>query len=125
MERRGEIVAVENVDDGVAGFVVERAPEVELAVPFDFVGDAEATVKVHEGGAAPDEDMLAVVEDFLGGGVDEAGGAAAEFFTGFDKGDAAATLGESDGGGDACEAATEDGDGGRVGGDGGHGVAVS
>ncbi len=82
--------------------------EIEGVVPVDDVEYAESVVEVDEMGAAAEEDMLAMVDGFSGALIGEAGGAAAEFFGCFDKGEVAAFAFKAKGGGESGDSAAED-----------------
>ncbi len=68
-------------------------------------------VEADEIGAAAEEDVLAVVDDFVDAGMQIGGGAAAEVAAALDELHAVAGFGESAGGAHAGYAAADDGDG--------------
>jgi hypothetical protein len=74
-----------------------------------LVFDAEAGVEVDEVGAAAEEDVLAVVDDFVGGGVGVGGGSAAYVGAAFEELDLVARGGEGAGCGEAGDAGAYDG----------------
>ncbi len=78
---------------------------------MDFVFDADAAVEADEIGAAAEEDVLAVVDDFVDAGMQVGGGAAAEVAAALDELHAIAGFGEGAGGAHAGYAAADDGDG--------------
>ena len=77
--------------------------------------NADTAVEGEEVGAAAEEDVLAVVDDFVDAGVEIGGGAAAEVAAAFDELDVITGFGEGAGGADASDAGSDDGDGRAVG----------
>ena len=79
--------------------------------PVDFVLHADAVIEADEVCAAAEEDVLAVVDDFVDAGMQIGGGAAAEVATALDELHAIAGFSERAGGAHAGDAAADDGDG--------------
>ncbi len=100
----------EGVEAPEAVFTAAGVEEVKRVLPVDEMFDADAAVEVDEVGAAAEENVLAVVEDFAGFGVFEGAGASAEGFAGFDEGDREAGGFEGNGGGHSRESTADDED---------------
>ena len=77
--------------------------------------NADTAVEGEEVGATAEEDVLAVVDDFVDAGVEIRGGTSAEVAAALDELDAIAGFGEGAGGADASDACSDDGDGGAGG----------
>src|SRR6185437_659508 len=82
-----------------------------LGGPVDFVLDADAAIEADEVGAAAEEDVLAVVDDFVDAGMEVGGGASAEVAAALGELHAIAGFGEGAGSAHAGDAAADDGDG--------------
>ena len=80
-------------------------------VQWILLFDADAPIEADEIGAAAEEHVLAVVDDFVDAGMQVGGCAAAEIAAAFDELDAVAGFGEGAGGTHTGDAAADDGDG--------------
>jgi hypothetical protein len=82
---------------------------------MNLLFDADAAIEREEIGAAAEEDVLAVVDDFVDAGVEVGGGATSEVAAALDELHAIAGFGEGAGGAHACDSAADYGDGARGG----------
>jgi hypothetical protein len=82
-----------------------------LAGPVNLVRNAEMMVEADEIGAAAEERMLAVVDDFVDAGMEIGTGATTEVAAALDELHAEASLGESAGRAHAGDTCADDGDG--------------